>query len=62
MIPIRFVLRTPGNHRTFAIVEMPAVPCVGDLVVLPGEETMRRVHTVTWELNTRWQVEVLLTD
>ena len=61
---IRFQLRTPGNHRTVTIADLPAVPRIGDHVSLPGEEIARLVHSVTWDIdmNLNAQINVMLRD
>lgn len=61
---VRFQLRTPGNHRTVAIVELPAVPRVGEAVILPGEDEAREIHSVTWDIgaNLNWLIDVMLKD
>jgi hypothetical protein len=44
---IEFTLRIPGKHTTLPIVELDAVPRVGEDVILSDDEACHEVHRVT---------------
>lgn len=45
---VKFVSRTPGEHREIRTVVMDAVPREGDPVSIDG--VSRRVHAVSWDI------------
>lgn len=46
---VRFVARTPGNHKTIGTYKMDAVPRQGEVVTI--KDIPRVVHNVSWDVN-----------